>query len=108
MKGHHILGMLHGNVIINKTEELIPYMENIVRILKLTEVSRAFHQFEPCGVTGVIVLSESHFSVHTYPEDDKIYLDIFCCSKDFDPNHASDVILNEFKAELFQWEYISR
>lgn len=108
MKGHHILGMLHGNVIINKTEELIPYMENIVRILKLNEVSRAFHQFEPSGVTGVIVLSESHFSVHTYPEDDKIYLDIFCCSKDFDPNHASDVILKEFNAELFQWEYISR
>ncbi len=105
---HHVLGMLEGNVVTEKTSELVPKMERVVELLRLTEVSRAFHQFEPVGVTGVIVLSESHFSAHTYPESDKIYLDLFCCSSDFDPNTAAKVITEVFDADLFQWEYIKR
>ena len=107
MTGHHIFGMLDG-IVINKTDELVPLMEKVISELKLNEVSRAFHQFEPYGATGVIVLSESHFSAHTYPEDEKVYLDLFCCSKDFKPDKAADVIMEIFGAELFQWEYVKR
>jgi S-adenosylmethionine decarboxylase proenzyme len=108
MGGHHIFGVLHGNVVLKHTNELVPLMEQVINELKLNEVSRAFHQFEPQGVTGVIVLSESHFSAHTYPEDDKVYLDLFCCSKDFKPDKASDVIMKIFGADLFQWDYVPR
>lgn len=108
MTGHHIFGMLHGNVVIENIDQLVPKMEDVVSKLNLHEVSRAFHQFEPYGVTGVIVLSESHFSAHTYPEDDKVYLDLFCCSKDFKPDKAADVITKVFDAEMFQWEYVRR
>ncbi len=108
MNGHHIFGFLNGSVVIEKVDELVPLMESVVKKLKLNEVTRAFHQFEPHGATGVIVLAESHFSAHTYPEDDKIYLDLFCCSKDFDPKYAADVIMKVFDADLFQWEYVHR
>lgn len=104
---HHVFGTLYG-VKISHTEELVPIMEKIVKKLDLNEVNRAFHQFEPEGVTGVIVLSESHFAVHTYPESEKVYLDIFCCSKNFNPNLASSVIMNEFDVEVFEWNYHSR
>lgn len=104
---HHILGVLHG-VTIHRTEELIPLMEQVVSELELTEVSRAFHQFEPYGTTGVIVLSESHFSAHTYPENYTVYLDLFCCSPNFNPQEASDCITRVFRADEFDYKYIPR
>jgi S-adenosylmethionine decarboxylase len=104
----HVFGMLEGNVTIRKETELVPIMERIVKRLKLNEVARAFHQFEPEGVTGVIVLSESHFSAHTYPENDQIYVDLFCCSKDFSPDEAASVISEEFGCDMFMWEHVKR
>jgi S-adenosylmethionine decarboxylase proenzyme len=104
----HVFGMLEGNVIIKKESELVPLMDRVVKRLKLNEVGRAFHQFEPEGVTGVIVLSESHFSAHTYPEDDRVYVDLFCCSKNFSPEEAASVISEEFGCEMFMWEYVKR
>lgn len=108
MQGHHVFGMLEGGVSVNTVDELVPLMEKVITLLNLNEVSRAFHQFDPHGATGVIVLSESHFSAHTYPEDDKVYLDLFCCSKDFKPDNASSVIMDVFGADLFQWDYVRR
>jgi S-adenosylmethionine decarboxylase proenzyme len=74
----------------------------------LTVVNKAFHQFEPFGVTGVLVLSESHFSVHTYPERDCIYLDIFCCADHFDPEEAGRIILTEFNGTGADWQVVNR
>jgi S-adenosylmethionine decarboxylase len=100
--------MLEGNVIIRKQNELVARMEEVVDRLGLHEVGRAFHQFEPEGVTGVIVLSESHFSAHTYPERDQIYVDLFCCSKDFKPDTAASVISEVFGCDMFMWEHVKR
>lgn len=100
--------MLEGNVVIKNKAELIPLMDTVVKRLRLHEVGRAFHQFDPVGVTGVIVLSESHFSAHTYPERDQIYVDLFCCSKDFSPDEAASVISDVFDSDLFMWEHVHR
>nr|WP_263324017.1 adenosylmethionine decarboxylase [Neobacillus sp. Marseille-Q6967] len=40
-----------------------------------------FHQFEPQGVTGVLVLSTSHLSIHTWPEEGYASLDFYTCGK---------------------------
>lgn len=103
----HLFGVLEG-ISIERSEELVPHMETIIQKLNLHEVARAFHQFDPVGVTGVIVLSESHFSAHTYPESQKIYLDLFCCSKDFKPDKAAETIKVEFGASSFNWSYVQR
>ncbi|MFT4640087.1 MAG: S-adenosylmethionine decarboxylase proenzyme [Verrucomicrobiales bacterium] len=44
-----------------------------------TIVSEAFHQFCPQGVSGVLVIAESHISVHTWPEHGYAAVDIFTC-----------------------------
>jgi S-adenosylmethionine decarboxylase len=103
----HLFGVLEGTI-IERSEVLAPLLDSIVKQLNLTEVNRAFHQFEPRGTTGVIVLSESHLSAHTYPEDSKVYLDLFCCSKDFKPDKAADVIRETFSAKSFTWDYVNR
>ena len=42
-------------------------------------VNEAFHQFAPQGVSGVLVIAESHLSVHTWPEHGYAAIDIFTC-----------------------------
>ena len=103
----HLIGRVNG-VCIETIDQLEPLMEQIADECGLTVVSRAFHQFEPVGVTGVLVLSESHFSVHTYPENDSVYLDIFCCSETFDPEKAGRTILRVLEATSADWQVVVR
>ncbi|MFK8057263.1 MAG: adenosylmethionine decarboxylase [Saprospiraceae bacterium] len=44
-----------------------------------TVLSGHFHQFEPHGVSGVLVISESHFAIHTWPELGYAAIDLFTC-----------------------------
>lgn len=103
----HLIGRVSG-VILRTVEELEPLMRKVAQECQLTVVNSAFHQFEPYGVTGVLVLSESHFSVHTYPEHQTMYLDIFCCSETFDPERTGHVILRVFEADEASWQVIDR
>ncbi|MEW6080530.1 MAG: adenosylmethionine decarboxylase [Bacillota bacterium] len=58
----------------------------------------AFHKFSPQGVSGVVVISESHLAVHTWPELGYAAVDIFTCGDKVDPWHACDYIVGAFKA----------
>lgn len=71
-------------------------LDTIARECKLTVVAKSGHQFTPWGVTFVHVLAESHMSIHTYPETATAYMDIFCCSPFFSPEHACAVIQEIF------------
>jgi S-adenosylmethionine decarboxylase proenzyme len=103
----HLIGRVSG-VHFKYIDEIEPLMEQIAEKCRLTVVSRAFHQFEPFGVTGVLVLSESHFSVHTYPENNNVYLDIFCCADHFDPEQAASIILSTLNGESAEWQVVNR
>lgn len=48
-------------------------------------VGQVFHQFHPCGVTGAVILSESHLTVHTWPESSFVALDVYVC--DYNENN---------------------
>jgi len=103
----HLFGYIEG-VWVSRSGNLETIMNRIAERCEFTVVSRAFHQFEPIGTTGVLVLSESHFSAHTYPEDNKVYLDVFCCSENFDPVFCSKIIEEEFLAINGTWDVVSR
>ena len=103
----HLIGHIEG-VWVSQTCHLEGIMNRIAERCGFTVVSRAFHQFEPHGATGVLVLSESHFSAHTYPELNRIYLDVFCCSPSFDPDFCSRVIEEEFSSLSASWKVASR
>ena len=103
----HLVGHVDG-VWVSRVDHLEGIMNRIAEKCGFTVVSRAFHQFEPHGSTGVLVLAESHFSAHTYPEHNRIYIDVFCCSPQFDPSKCMDVIEREFSADSAKWEVVSR
>lgn len=58
----------------------------------------AFHRFSPQGVSGVVVISESHLSVHTWPEVGYAAVDVFTCGDTVDPIVAVDYIRDKFQA----------
>jgi len=103
----HLVGTLHG-VWVSRIEHLENIMNHIAERCKFTVVNRAFHQFEPFGATGVLVLSESHFSAHTYPEKNCIYLDVFCCSPHFDSDDCIRIIEEEFSSLTADWKVLER
>jgi S-adenosylmethionine decarboxylase proenzyme len=78
-------------------ERGLPILRNIVNELQLHVMNEAGHQFHPYGYTYAFVLSESHFTIHTYPEYQSCYIDIFCCNDSFNPVHAINYIKNAFQ-----------
>ncbi len=69
-----------------------------VRDCGATLIDSQFHQFEPFGVSGVVLIAESHLSVHTWPEDGFAAADIFTCGE-MNPDVAIDRIQRDFKAQ---------
>jgi len=51
-----------------------------------------FHQFNPHGITGFLLLSTSHISMHTWPEFNYVACDVFSCSDDKDTRKAVDFL----------------
>lgn len=63
-----------------------------------TVIDSNFHEFKPQGVSGVVVISESHFAVHAWPEYDFAAVDLFTCGDKVDFDTAIEVIANGLKS----------
>lgn len=59
----------------------------------------AFHQFSPQGVSGVVVISESHLAIHTWPEFGYAAIDVFTCGDTVEPWDACQHLLHQFGAQ---------
>ena len=62
------------------------------KIAGATVISSQFHAFTPQGVSGVVIISESHFAVHAWPEYDYAAVDLFTCGETIDFNRATAAI----------------
>ena len=67
----------------------------------LEVVGDAFHQFQPQGVTGTVLLAESHLAIHTWPEADFVTIDVFVCNY-LDDNTAKAQSLYRALKQHFQ------
>ncbi|WP_299113796.1 adenosylmethionine decarboxylase [uncultured Winogradskyella sp.] len=79
----------------------------IVEELQLSKVNESFKQFEPIGVTGFILLEESHVSIHTWPEHEFAAVDIFSC-KPFDAKKIQDLLMGSFGSDKVVIKQIER
>jgi S-adenosylmethionine decarboxylase len=62
-----------------------------------TIIDHHFHQFEPYGVSGVILIAWSHFALHTWPEEGYVAFDVFTCGEMY-PELAIDELREGFGA----------
>ena len=59
----------------------------------------AFHKFSPQGVSGVVVISESHLAIHTWPELGYAAVDVFTCGEKVNPWDACNYLTERFNAK---------
>lgn len=62
-------------------------------------VDVVFHTFNPHGVSGVVVIQESHLAIHTWPEHGLASVDIYTCGDSVNPWHCYKYILKHLKAK---------
>lgn len=60
----------------------------------------AFHKFAPHGVSGVVIISESHLTIHSFPEHGYASVDVFTCGDRIDPATASQYIAEGLDAKV--------
>lgn len=85
--GKHLLVELHGcDPEALKSIDLIrEAMVSAAREANATIVGVSFHEFSPFGVSGVVVIAESHLTIHTWPEYRYAAVDIFTCGDTLKP-----------------------
>jgi S-adenosylmethionine decarboxylase proenzyme len=77
---------------LNDAEFLEQGMLEAVRQSGATIVKSVFHRYAPQGVSGVVVIAESHMSIHTWPEYNYAAVDFFTCGQSVDPYRANDYL----------------
>lgn len=70
--------------------------------------STYFYRFSPQGVSGMVVVSGSHISIHTWPEKGYAAVDVYTCDLDSKPEKAIEYILREIKASYAHITEIER
>ena len=63
-----------------------------------TIVDVVFHEFNPFGISGVVVIAESHLAIHTWPEHRYAAVDVFSCGEVLRPQVAVDYLVEQFGA----------
>ena len=84
---------------INNVETVKAALIEAAKRAQATIVDVVFHEFNPFGVSGVVVIAESHLSIHTWPEYRYAAVDIFSCGDVLQPEIAANYLVEHFGAE---------
>ena len=84
MDGIHSLGEWYGCPVnlpeMTLAEPLRVLCLRLSEASGMTVVGERFYQFEPQGVTGTVLLAESHLAIHTWPEHGFVTVDVYVCN----------------------------
>ena len=89
----------------NKIKEILMSSDSLGNA---TIVNSMFHSFSPFGVTGVLVISESHISIHTWHEYRYCAVDIFSCCDKLDNEIIKENLSTELRSSNFESRLINR
>ena len=97
--GKHLLLELNGcdHKLLNDISFIKETMLAAAKASGATVLGESFHQFSPQGVSGVIIIAESHLTMHTWPEHGYAGVDIFTCGTRVKPEKAAKVIIAKLK-----------
>lgn len=84
--------------VLNNEDLIRELMLEGVRQSGATIISDTFHAFSPFGVSGVVVIAESHVAIHSWPEHGYAAVDIFTCGESIDPWVIQKFLQSSFDA----------
>ena len=99
--GRHILVEFFGcnPEIMNNVGVIERSMVSAASDAGATVINSTFHHFSPYGVSGVVVIQESHLAIHTWPEYGYAAVDLFTCGDEVDPWLSFDILKKAFEAQ---------
>jgi S-adenosylmethionine decarboxylase len=95
--GKHLLLELKDcdKEVLNDLNSLRGILQTAASEAGATILGDSFHQFEPQGVSGVVIIAESHLFIHTWPEYGYAAVDIFTCGNSVQPAKAAQLLISK-------------
>ena len=106
--GVHYMAEFWGAEVIEDPARLSRLLHGAAHAGHSTVVREAMHAYAPHGITGFILLAESHLSLHTWPELDYIAVDIFTCGDQADGQAAIAYLEQELAPERVEIQQVRR
>lgn len=108
--GKHLLVELYecSSEKLNDVAHIEQSMIQAAREAGTTIINTSFHHFSPYGVSGVVVIQESHLSIHTWPEYGFAAVDIFTCGNSFDPRASCNPLEKSLQAKRISTREVHR
>jgi len=83
---------------LNSLDIVRTSMVEAAKRAQATIVDVVFHEFNPFGISGVVVIAESHLAIHTWPEYRYAAVDVFSCGESLQPQLAVDYLVEQLGA----------
>jgi S-adenosylmethionine decarboxylase len=101
IEGDHVIADLWecDKEILNNKKEIKKILKQSALFSGATPLKYQDFKFNPNGITGVWILSESHVSIHTYPELAYAHVDIFTCGSKCNPENGVKNIIEKLKSK---------
>ena len=108
--GKHLLLELRDchKEILNNVDFLREALVNAATEAGATVLGESFHRFNPHGVSGVVIIAESHLFIHTWPEYGYAAADIFTCGNTVQPDKAARILTEKLGSRDYSIEEIPR
>lgn len=108
--GRHVLAEVYGCrfEVLNDIKKVEDIMVNAALEAGAEVREFVFHKFSPQGVSGVVVISESHLAIHTWPELGYAALDVFTCGDKVNPWDACNYVAEMFSAANMKASEVKR
>ena len=94
--------------LLNNIEYLKNVLTEVAVQIGATVIKDSFYQFSPQGISGVIIIAESHISIHTWPEHNYAAVDVFTCGDVIEPRNAVKPLADKLKARSTSYIELKR
>ena len=94
--------------VLNNSQMVESLMVDAALECGATIVQKCFHMFSPHGVSGVVIISESHLAIHTWPELGYAAVDLFTCGEKCDPKVAYEFLKKKFNSTNASYTQLHR
>lgn len=106
--GIHLLAEFWQTKKIISSKEIKQILISAAKSAKASPLKVSIHNFKPQGLTGVVLLAESHISIHTWPEINYVAIDIFTCGKKSSPKKALSYLKKAFEPKELEVKEVKR
>ena len=108
--GSQLLADLYGcdRAILDDPQAITDILLEAARRCGATIVDRCFHRFSPQGVSGVVVIAESHLAIHTWPEHGYAAADLFTCGTALRPDDCFAYLRQALRSQDHRMHVLER